>query len=70
MPEELAPKPVDLCLVADAVLREAKFGRLPSEFLDVHVNQAVNFLIWMGYGPDLKDMAYKASKLKGGGPPP
>jgi len=69
MPEELAPKPVDLCLVADAVLREAKTGRLPQEFTQYANAQAMAFLLRLGLGPELNAMVERARDLKGGGPP-
>jgi len=69
MPDPLAPKPVDLCLVADAVLREAKTGRLPQEFTPHATACAMAFLLRMGLGPELNQMVQKAKDLKGGGPP-
>lgn len=69
MADPLVPRPIDLCLVADAVIREAKQGKLSHEFTPHATDEAIKFLMRLGLGPDLRDMANKAAKLKGGGPP-
>lgn len=66
MPDPLLPRPVDLCLVADAVLREAKTGRLPQEFTPYAVHDAMQFLLRLGLGPELNQMVQRAKELKGG----
>lgn len=55
-----------MCLVADAVIREAKAGMLPKEFTDHAVKEGVEFCVRLGLGPELSEMCQKARKLKGG----
>lgn len=66
MPDPLAPRPVTLCSVADAVLVAAREGRLPREFPDHAVEEGMRFLLRLGMGPELNEMVVRARSLKGG----
>lgn len=69
MADPLVPRPIDLCLVADAVLELARTGKWTANHSKRDVIEAGAFLARLGFHDAIQVIVDKYQERKGGGTP-